>query len=232
MDMPVGMHPAHVVLDPSGGFAYVTLSGENSVDVMDLHFHMPIARIRVGAFPHGMRMSSDGRWLYVANTNGGTLSAVDLRKRSEVFRVKVGAKPIQVAVSRDQRTVFVSVSGEDDVAVINIKKRIVIRHVEVGRNPAQIYVSPDGAYLVVANQGTAGRPDNTVTVVDAHTYRVTATIVTGAGAHGVVITPDSRFAYVTNAYASDVSVVDLRLLETIRSYPTGRGPNGITLCRP
>jgi DNA-binding beta-propeller fold protein YncE len=36
LSVPLGMHPAHVVLDSQNRFAYVTVSGENAVKIIDL----------------------------------------------------------------------------------------------------------------------------------------------------------------------------------------------------
>jgi YVTN family beta-propeller protein len=50
--------------------------------------------------------------------------------------------------------------------------------------------------------------DGTVSVIDTLTNTVTATIPVGAGPFGVVFSPDSRRAYVTNAFDGTVSVID------------------------
>ena len=54
-----GEHPAHVITDKEGIKAYVTLSGENVVVVIDLKTGKTEKRIPVGKFPHGLRMSAD-----------------------------------------------------------------------------------------------------------------------------------------------------------------------------
>ena len=51
---------------------------------------------------------------------------------------------------------------------------------------------------------------------------------TGAGAHGVVVDPSSRHAYVTNIYGNDVAVLDLREQRVVARIPVGAKPNGIS----
>ncbi|OYZ42555.1 MAG: hypothetical protein B7Y20_17665, partial [Acidovorax sp. 16-64-162] len=50
--VPVGMHPAHVVVSPDGRLAYVTNGGDNTVTVIDTAARSHVATIPVGQFPH------------------------------------------------------------------------------------------------------------------------------------------------------------------------------------
>jgi YVTN family beta-propeller protein len=82
--------------------------------------------------------------------------------------------------------------------------------------------------VIVANQNTEEQPSNTITIIDVANFSAVNTIETGAGAHGVVIDPSGRFAYITNIFANTVSVVDIAAGEVVATIPTGEGPNGIT----
>jgi len=53
-------------------------------------------------------------------------------------------------------------------------------------------------------------------------------VKTGDGAHGVVIDPSSRHAYVTNMAADTVAVLDLKSLTVVARIPVGSTPNGIS----
>ena len=59
--VPVGAHPAHVVVSGDSRFAYVTNAVANTVSVVDVAGRTVIATIRVGMSPHGMRISPDGK---------------------------------------------------------------------------------------------------------------------------------------------------------------------------
>ena len=58
--VPVGMHPAHVVVASDGRSAYVVNGGDNTVSLVDTAGQKVIGLIPVGASPHGLRVSSDG----------------------------------------------------------------------------------------------------------------------------------------------------------------------------
>jgi YVTN family beta-propeller protein len=225
----VGRHPAHVVLTPDGRLAYVTNGDENTVSVVDTEARKTLANIPVGAYPHGIRISPDGKQAYVANLKGGTVSVIDTETGREANQIPVGKGPAQVGFTPDGRLAFASLSQEDKVAVIDPATRKVIKKVFVGTVPIQVYATPDSRLLFVANQGTKKSPGRTVSVINLETFEIVKTIETGPGAHGVVISADGRYAYVTNIYANSVSIIEVKDLKVVATVPVGRGPNGISL---
>ena len=227
--IPVGMHPAHVVVAPDGRTAYVANGGENTVSVLDIAARRVIETIPVGATPHGMRISPDGKQAWVANLKGGTVSVIDTQTRKEIARIAVGKGPAQVGFTPDGRLGFVSLSEENRVAVIDPASRKVLRKVSVGTVPIQVYATPDSRLLLVANQGRREKPGSTVSIIDLKTFKTVKTIETGPGAHGVVVDRKGRHAYVTNTYAASVSVLDLKDLKVIATVAVGKGPNGISI---
>lgn len=225
----VGMHPAHVVVSPDGRFAYVTNGGDNTVSVIDTAARNLVATIPVGLFPHGLRISPDGKEIYVANLKGGTVSIIDTASQKDVVQVPVGKGPAQTGFTPDGRFAFVSLSQENAVAMIDPATRKVIRKVAVGSVPIQLYATPDSRTLLVANQGTRAKPGSTVSLIDLQSFKVTKTVMTGAGAHGVVVDRDGQFAYVTNIYANSVSVLDVKERRVTMNIPVGKAPNGISI---
>jgi YVTN family beta-propeller protein len=227
--VPVGRHPAHVVLTPDGRFAYVTNGGENSVSVVDTDKHRVVTTIPVGAYPHGIRISPDGKEAYVANLKDGTVSVIDTEGRREAVRIPVGKGPAQVGFTADGRLAFVSLSQEDKIAVIDPAARKVLKKITVGTVPIQLHATPNGRLVLVANQGSKKSPGTTVSVVDVDRLQVVKTLETGPGAHGVVIDGQGRHAYITNTYANSISVIDLDGLRVMATVPVGKGPNGISI---
>jgi YVTN family beta-propeller protein len=226
--VPTGAAPAHIVVSPDGATAYTTNGGDGTVSVIETARMSPVGSIKVGQGPHGLRPSPDGRWLYVANVGGSTLSVIDTRSAKTVADVEVGKAPAQVAFSPDGRFVYASLSGEDAVAKVDTRSRKLVGKVSVGDGPIQTYVSDDNRYLLVANQGTEQEPGTTVSIIDTATFTVAATVETGQGAHGIVIDPSSRHAYITNIYSDEVAVLDLAELKVVARIPVGDKPNGIS----
>jgi YVTN family beta-propeller protein len=89
-----------------------------------------------------------------------------------------------------------------------------------------IAISDDDSLLVVANNLNG---NITVFNVAGDANAKLANIDTGSFPRSVVITPDKRFAYVTNQGSSTVSVVDLSSLSKVTDITVGIEPYGIAL---
>ena len=95
------------------------------------------------------------------------------------------------------------------VWAIDTASDAVVSKVPVGLHPAHVVQSPDG--------------------LDLQTFKVTRTVETGAGAHGVAIDREGRYAYITNTYADSVSVLDIKDGKLVTTVRVGKGPNGISV---
>lgn len=224
----VGSHPAHVIADPSGGRAFVTNSGDDTVSVVDLVKREAIRKVGTGDYPHGLRMSPDGSTIYVANVEDGTVSVIDAASLEEIDRIEVGKAPVQVGFTPDGKRVYVSLRDENKVAVIDAATRQVTARIEVGRSPIQMHATPDGRFVYVANQGTEAEPDETVSVIDVAGGAVVKTITAGKGAHGVTVSDDGAHVFVTNIVDGTVSEISVASQSVVRTHAVGKGPNGIT----
>lgn len=140
----------------------------------------------------------------------------------------MGRSPAQIAFAPDGRYAYVSLNGEDAVAKIDVRNRRLVGKMLVGSGPIQAYVSPDNRYLLVANQGSGDDTGTTVSVIDTQTFTVVKTVETDRGAHGIVIEPTGRHAYITNVYADDVAVLDLDELAVVARVAVGAKPNGVS----
>lgn len=224
----VGDHPAHVVIEKDGARAFVTLSGENALAIIDLKRNAIVRKIATGRYPHGLRISPNGGAAYVANVDDESVSVIDTVSLTETAKIPVGKSPVQVGFTPDGMRAYVSLRDENKVAVIDTKSRSVIARIDVGRNPIQVHATADGRFVYVANQGTTADPDDTVSVIETATHKVVATIRTGAGAHGVAISNDGRFVFISNIVAGTVSVMDTESRAVVATFKVGGGPNGIT----
>lgn len=225
--VPVGGHPAHVVPDAQGRFAYVTDAENDAIVVVDLATRKVTARIPVQSYPHGLRLSPDGRLLAVANMKSGTVSLVNTHNRETVGHVVVGRRPVQVGFDPSGRTLVVSLNGEDKIAIVDVASLKVVRTAQVSRGPVQVSITPDGKRVLVASQGSSAKPNNRVSVVSLDTGKLIKSVTVGNGAHGVVIGPGGETAYITNTYANSVSAINLKSLAVEKTYSVGKGPNGI-----
>lgn len=223
----VGPSPAHVVLSPDGARAFVTVAGKDRLAVVDAEGVLE-ATVQGGDYPHGLRATPDGKMVVVANLEGGSVGILDARRLRPLAEIPVGEKPVQTAVSPDSRFAYVSLNGDDAVAKLDLRARRVVGRTAVCDGPIQLYLTPDGRTLLAACQGPANAPNDELTFVDTGSMEATGTISTSAGAHGVVVEPSGRHAFVTDVDAGDVAVVDLATRAVVDRIAVGGRPNGVS----
>ncbi|MGC5327039.1 beta-propeller fold lactonase family protein [Brevibacillus sp. SYSU BS000544] len=223
----VGKHPAHLVFTADDKYALVTNNEGNDVSLIEMSTYQVAATIPVGNGPHGFRISQDSKYAYIANMNEDSVSVIDLNEKKEWKKIKVGQTPVTTGVTSDGKLLTVTLNQENALALVDLTTDQVTK-VPVGIGPAQVYIQPDNKFAFVANQGTKEAPSHSVSKVDLQSKKVTATIETGKGAHGVTTSEDGRFVYVTNMYENTVSIVGNQVDQVIATVPVGEEPNGIT----
>jgi phospholipase C len=200
-----GVSTAHATT--SQGRAYVVNTDGDSVSVIDTATRTVIRTIMVGAEPEGAAISPDGRYLYVADAGTTTVTVVDTRIDRLVATIAVGEYPSAVAIAPNGSRVYVANTGPDtgpggstSVSVIDARTWRVADTIDVGEAPQALAVSPDGGTLyVTTHDGLA--------VVDLTDDRTIGTISLPAP-HGVAVSSEGTRAYVADARADDVSVVN------------------------
>lgn len=55
-----------------------------------------------------------------------------------------------------------------------------------------------------------------------------ATVTTGKGAHGVVVSDDEKLAFISSIVDGTVSTLDTATQKVVRTFKVGAGSNGIT----
>ncbi len=71
--------------------------------------------------------------------------------------------------------------------------------------------------------------ENSVAVLDTSTNRVIKKIPVPAGPHGIVITPDGRWVYVSSDGDTKVSLIDTSLDQVVNTIEVGQAPHGLAI---
>jgi len=87
-------------------------------------------------------------------------------------------------------------------------------------------VSPDGNVFFVTNQGTDG-----VSVIVPNAMKVIQFIPTGRGAHGLQVSRDARYLYVSNRLEGSISVIEFATRRVVGKWriPGGGSPDMLQL---
>ncbi len=101
--------------------------------------------------------------------------------------------PTWVQPTPDGRRVFVACNASDEVVEVSVEGWELVRRIPAGRGVYNLAVTADGRTLVATN-----KQGNSVSVFEVETGEERARLDTlRPVVHGVVISPDDRFAFVT-----------------------------------
>ncbi|MCE4223562.1 YncE family protein [Methylobacterium sp. C25] len=173
-EIAVGKSPSGLAVTPNGGTLLVANREADSVSVVDLATAKETHVIAVGRHPFGLTLSADGSRAYTANVTSNDVSVIDVPGHREIGRIATGDRPYVVALAgghgfvTDQYSNSVTAFGLDDLKPAG--------SIDVEDHPEGIAASRDGKSLYVANWG-----DNTLSVIDAATLKVTGKIAVPDG---------------------------------------------------
>jgi DNA-binding beta-propeller fold protein YncE len=234
----VGMFPATMEISPATGLLHVAnfdLHGEpepSTVSVVDPEAMTEVDKIETGLMPHGSRFAPDGRTHYSVGMMDGTLYETDAVTRRVTRTLETGEgtpKPTWADPHPSDPFVYVPHNGGDEVVEVHREQWTVTRRFETGdgTKPYNLEVSPDGSTLVVSYKGTGETG-----IWNLETGERTARLSNSQSVtHGVVISPDSRYAFVSaegvGGEPGAVDVFDLRSNERVASVEVGPQAGGI-----
>lgn len=151
-------HLAGLALSPDERTAYICLSRNNSLGVVDLESGKLLKEVPVGVAPYDVVLFADGKEAFVSNWGGrhpragertakssgtdtlvdergvaasGTVSVVDLEVGREVTQLTTGLHPSDLELSADRRRLFVANANSDSVSVIDVGALSVVESIVV-----------------------------------------------------------------------------------------------------
>ena len=188
-------HPGGLALSADEKRAYVCLSRNNSLGIVDLESGTLTKELPVGIAPFDVALMADGKTAFVSNWGGrhpksgektakssgtdtlvddrtvaasGTVSVVDLDQGQEIAQITTGLHPSDLELSADQRTLYVANANSDTVSVIDTTNLRVVESVLVRPDPTLPFGSAPNA-LTLGKDGktlfVANGGNNAVAVV-------------------------------------------------------------------
>ncbi len=250
-DVQAGLFPATMDISRTTGLMFVVnfnLHGDmepSTVSVIDTASMTEIAQIEQGMMPHGSRASPDGRVHYSVGMMDDTLYEID------VMQLKVGrklhltkddtaapvhhgeghqmavVKPTWVQPHPTKPFIYVALQGANQIAEVSLADWKITRRFHTQKGPYNLAVTPDGKMVLATC-----KPNNSTAVWDLETGKELASVPASRRiTHGVTVSPDNRFAFVSIEGVSDdpgtVDVIDLQTFEVRASIDVGKQASGI-----
>jgi DNA-binding beta-propeller fold protein YncE len=171
----------------------------------------------------------EGHDMSAAGTNGGPPTPPVQMDMSQGHGMTMNAtcSPTWAQPSADGRVVFVACNKADEIVQVDRASWSITRRIATGRGPYNLAVTPDGAYLVATlKQGAA------VEIFDLRTGANAKLPTSTTIAHGVAVSTDSRYAFVTSegvgAAPGKVDVYDIRAGVKVATVDVAQQASGIT----
>jgi len=247
----LGLFPATMQISSATGLLYCVnfdLHGDMSpstVSIVDPEEMVEVAQVETGAMPHGSRLSVDGTRHYSCAMMTDEVFELDalgfeclrdmriddgtgaVTRRAEAGHHKAVTKPTWILPHPSRDLAYVCLNGAAQVAEIDLEEWRVTRRFPTAKAPYNLDLTPDGKLLVVTYKAAAS-----VGVWDLESGREIQRIETSRPVtHGVVISPDGRYAFVSNESVGGdpgtLDVMDLKKHERLASVELGLQPGGI-----
>ncbi len=207
-------HPCGIALSPDEKRAYVCLSRNNSLGVIDLESGMLRREIRVGVAPFDVALSADGRTAFVSNWGGAHPEPGERRANSSGTDVAVDRRGIAV---------------QGSISFVDVEEGRETSQTPTGLHPSDVVLSADGSTLFVANANS-----DTVSVLDVATRRTRETLLVrpdprlpyGSAPNALALSRDGATLYVANGGNNAVAVVSMKSGKQGRSEIRGFIPAG------
>ena len=204
-EFPVGTLPQHVVPSYDLRTLWVTNDEGNTLTPINPVNGVPGRPVPVQD-PYNMYFTPDGRYAVVMAErlrqmdflNAHTMSVHHILPVPECYGVN------HADFTANGRFMLVSCEFTNAMLVVDVAAERVVKfiHLPPGSSAQDVKLSPDGRLFYVADLEHAG-----VWLISAHSFRRIGFIPTGAGAHGLYVSRDTRFLYVSNRSAGTVSVI-------------------------
>lgn len=226
----VGHEVEDLALDNAAGRLYSVNRNSSSVAVVDTAGLRVVHRVHVPPSA-GIALDPSRHRLFLASSSSGLVTAVSTESSRVVHEIRVGRAPQGIAVDRSTHRLYVGMFNRGVVLVIDGFSHRLLGTVRVGRLPAHpLRLDELRGQLYAVNEGSS-----TLSVISTRSMRTVRTVSTGSHPEGVDISPDGRFAYVSNEgdpgtdknSGDTVSVIDLRAGRVVDTVKVELGPDAV-----
>lgn len=220
----VGRKPQHVV--PSWDLRTLWVNDNDSNDLIpiDPRTGRPGRPVPVND-PYNLYFTPDGRFAIVMAEREQRIDFRDPHTMRLIRQVPVpcrGPNHADFSAAGDFFLVACEFSGQVLKVDTARQKVVAVMRLSPSAMPQDVKLTPDGRVFYVADMAAGG-----VWVIDAARFRRIGVIRTGRGAHGLYISRDSRYLYVSNRGEGSISLISFPDGQVARKWrlPGGGSPD-------
>ncbi len=219
-----GRGPSGIALNQRSRRAYVTLAGDDTIEVVDTEAWDVVNRLRLqtGDHPQEPALSGDGSILLTANSGSDSVSVVDTASLIERNRIPVGKGPNSVLMGRDGKRAYVFNTLSNTISVIDVVSRSLAATITTLPGPLRGQFNRKGDRLYVIHEQSPY-----MTVIDPSSLSVKRVFV-GAGMTAVKVDERTDLLYVGRK-PDALEILDPFSLFPVDSIPAGGGTSHMTI---
>jgi YVTN family beta-propeller protein len=223
----VGRAPHEAFWTQDGKEVWVTVRGENYVDVLDGHTYKEKTRITVPPGPGMQIFSPDGKYGYVCSSFNPITDVISTATHKIIATVKQ-ASPFcpDLAASPDGKQVWFTLKDTGKTEVFNAQAPFnVLKVLDTGpiTNHVNIVHNKNGTFAYVTIGGL-----NEIKVFRTDDFSQVATIPVGVLPHGIWPSGDGTRVYVGLENGDGVTAIDTLTNKVIATVPIGQAPQALT----
>ncbi|MGE5857495.1 MAG: beta-propeller fold lactonase family protein, partial [Solirubrobacterales bacterium] len=212
---PAGTLPQHVVPSYDLKTLWVNNDEGNTLTPINPATSKPGRPVPV-TDPYNLYFTPDGRFAIVVEERMQTLDFRDPHTMRSDHTLSVPCYGVNhMDFTADGRYLLASCEFGGALIKVDLARQRVVGRLTLGSgaSPQDIKLSPDGRVFYVADQASDG-----VWLIDAKRLRKVGFIPTGAGAHGLYVSRDSKYLYVSDRRAGEVSVISFVTRKVVHTW--------------
>lgn len=217
----VGAIPHHVTPSWDLKHLYVDDEAASMLTVIDPATATVTGTISV-PYPYNLYFTPDGKKAIVVVERLARLDFRDPNTWQLIKSVPIPYRGVDhLDFSADGSYLLASTEWSGILVKVDTRTMAITGYLNVGGLPIDVRLAPAGDVFYVANQGyRAG-----VSVVNGNTMQEVGFIPTGRGAHGLQVSRNTQFMYVSNRDAGTISVIDLLRRSVVATWKVGGSPD-------
>lgn len=178
------------------------------------------------ATTHMVIANSGGSLVFTSNIGSNTVSVIERTDSPagwDETQIPVGKGPEGIDWSPDGKQVWVANGGDGTVSIIDVESKKLIETLNVGaRRTNRLKFTLNGKWVLLSD-----RDGDELVVLDCATHQIKTRLKMGRYPEGILVTPDSSRAYVSEEGANDIAIIDLKTLAITGHISPGNGPDGM-----
>jgi len=243
--IPLSGPPNNMSISKDGRRIYQAIHAPpNGIDIIDTTTltnakHMPLDGMRI----HNTFVTPDGRWVIAASDDETfTAAIIDQKTETQVRSIKFGNRPRPLSFSTNPdgstKWIFAGLTGLHGFVVVDFETGKELHRIQFPDLGGQVKMQVASGARGNPNHGIGVQPDNRVVWVSdrwynfVHAYalpdlRHLGAVPVDVDPFWITFTPDSRYAYVSNAASATLSVIDTQAMQEVARIPVGLVPKRV-----